>query len=123
MGTHLLRKKMARAVRRGKQRTLQLYRGTKAGRLLTAAEVKSLYVRRQYQGKGLGRVLMDNLLLKLKRMGYTRVVLDAVPPTKKAQELYELMGFEEIEPYFFNPTPGTKFYGLDLQSYALESNA
>lgn len=87
------------------------------------AEVKRLYVRRQYQGKGLGRVLMDNLLLKLKRIGYTRVVLDAVPPTKKAQELYELMGFEEIEPYFFNPTPGTKFYGLDLQSYALESNA
>ncbi|MFE8073479.1 GNAT family N-acetyltransferase [Marinobacteraceae bacterium S3BR75-40.1] len=87
------------------------------------AEVKRLYVRQQYQGKGLGRLLMDNLLLKLKKMGYTRVVLDAVPPTKKAQELYELMGFVEIEPYFFNPTPGTKFYAFDLQSHALESNA
>lgn len=87
------------------------------------AEVKRLYVRRQYQGKGIGRLLMDNLLLKLKQLGYTRVVLDAVPPTKKAQELYELMGFEEIEPYFFNPTPGTKFYAFDLQGYALEGNA
>ncbi len=49
------------------------------------AEVKRLYVRRQYQGNGLGRRLMDNLLVKLKGLGgYTRVVLDAVPPTKKS---------------------------------------
>jgi GNAT superfamily N-acetyltransferase len=87
------------------------------------AEVKRLYVRRQYQGNGLGRRLMDNLLVKLKGLGYTRVVLDAVPPTKKAHELYELMGFREIEPYFFNPTPDTKFYAFDLQGHALESNA
>jgi len=87
------------------------------------AEVKRLYVRREYQGNGLGRRLMNNLLVKLKSLGYTRAVLDAVPPTKKAQELYELMGFREIEPYFFNPTPDTKFYAFDLQSQALESNA
>lgn len=87
------------------------------------AEVKRLYVRQSYQGKGLGRRLMDNLLNKLKRLGYTRVVLDAVPPTQKAQELYELMGFEEIEPYFFNPTPGTRFYAFDLQSHVLEPGA
>lgn len=87
------------------------------------AEVKRLYVRRPYQGKGFGRRLMDNLLFKLKRMGYSRVVLDAVPPTMKAQELYELMGFREIEPYFFNPTPGTKFYEFDLRSQDLESNS
>ena len=87
------------------------------------AEVKRLYVRSQYQGNGLGRRLMDNLLVKLKGLGYTRVVLDAVPPTKKAQELYELMGFREIEPYFFNPTPDTKFYAFDLRNLPLESNA
>lgn len=87
------------------------------------AEVKRLYVRRQYQGNGLGRRLMDNLLVKLKALGYTRVVLDAVPPTKKAQELYELMGFREIEAYFFNPTPGTKFYAFDFQHHASERTA
>lgn len=87
------------------------------------AEVKRLYVRRCCQGRGLGRQLMENLLLKLKKLGYSRVVLDAVPPTKKAQELYELMGFREIEPYFANPTPGTKFYAFDLRHDAMETSA
>ncbi|WP_211218138.1 GNAT family N-acetyltransferase [Marinobacter daepoensis] len=86
------------------------------------AEVKRLYVRREYQGRGLGRQLMDNLLIKLKSLGYIRVVLDAVPPTKKAQELYELMGFRETEPYFFNPTPDTKFFEFDLLGSCPESN-
>ncbi|MDX1757396.1 MAG: GNAT family N-acetyltransferase [Marinobacter sp.] len=79
------------------------------------AEIKRLYVRQGYQGMGLGRQLMENLLSKLKSLGYRRVVLDAVPPTTKARLLYERMGFTEIEPYFHNPVPGTKFYGIGLE--------
>lgn len=78
------------------------------------AEVKRLYVRPDQQGSGIGWLLMENLVLKLKGLGYDRLVLDAVPPTRKAQALYEKMGFTEIEPYFHNPVPGTKFYAFDV---------
>lgn len=79
------------------------------------AEVKRLYVRPEYRGIGLGKVLIDNLLKKLINLGYKKAVLDAVPPTVHAKLLYENMGFYEIEPYFNNPTPNTKFYCFDLK--------
>lgn len=87
------------------------------------AEVKRLYVRPGQQGKGIGWSLMNNLLRKLKGLGYYRLVLDAVPPTRKAQVLYERMGFTEIEPYFPNPVPDTKFYAFDLRNHAVEQGA
>ncbi|MBL3558144.1 MULTISPECIES: GNAT family N-acetyltransferase [Marinobacter] len=87
------------------------------------AEVKRLYVRPDQQGKGIGRSLMENLFLKLKSLGYSRLVLDAVPPTRKAQALYERMGFTEIEPYFHNPVPETKFYAFDLRHQAVDQGA
>ncbi|UAW98569.1 GNAT family N-acetyltransferase [Halopseudomonas nanhaiensis] len=80
------------------------------------AEVKRLYVRPQYQGLALGRALMNSMLDKLASLGYRRVVLDAVPPTVHAQSLYVSMGFHEIDPYFDNPTPDTKFYGIELNA-------
>jgi ribosomal protein S18 acetylase RimI-like enzyme len=82
------------------------------------AEVKRLYVRPRFQGKGLGLALMENLLARLRELGYRRAVLDAVPPTKNAQLLYEAMGFYEIPPYFANPTPDTRFYAFDLHADA-----
>jgi len=78
------------------------------------AEVKRLYVRKQFLGNKLGAALMENLLKDLKILGYDRAVLDAVPPTLQAQKLYKSLGFYEIEPYFDNPVKGTRFYSIDL---------
>lgn len=87
------------------------------------AEVKRLYVRPEYQGLALGRALMNNLLKKLTYIGYKKVVLDAVPPTVHAKLLYESMGFYEIEAYFNNPTPNTKFYCINLSEFHELENA
>jgi len=87
------------------------------------AEVKRLYVRPEYQGLALGKTLMNNLLEKLAGLGYKKVVLDAVPPTVHAKLLYESMGFYEIEPYFNNPTPNTKFYCFNLSELQSSINA
>lgn len=78
------------------------------------AEVKRLFVRPRYRGMGLARALMENLVQRLALMGYEKVILDAVPPTRNAQKLYESMGFQQIEPYNANPIPGTKYYGMSL---------
>lgn len=66
---------------------------------------------------------MDNLLARLRGLGYQRVVLDAVPPTQNAQLLYEAMGFYEIPPYFVNPTPNTRFYAFNLHDDAGKARA
>ncbi|GAB1266390.1 GNAT family N-acetyltransferase [Aurantivibrio infirmus] len=77
-------------------------------------EVKRLYVRDAYKGLGLGKLLMENLLNRLRNLNYERVVLDAVPPTHFAQGLYKAMGFYEISPHSNNPVAGTKFFQFNL---------
>jgi putative acetyltransferase len=40
--------------------------------------------------------------------------LDTVPQMKEARRLYRSLGFREIEPYRFNPIPGTAFMEIAL---------
>lgn len=79
------------------------------------AEVKRLYVRPAFRGQELGRRLMTELVLRARRLGFERLILDAVPQTVVAQQLYEAMGFTETAPYYPNPVPGTRFFELRLQ--------
>ena len=59
--------------------------------------LRKLYVRRSFQGERLGRKLMENLFLKIRELGYQRVVLVEVATAKKPQKLYEATGVYEIE--------------------------
>lgn len=80
----------------------------------STAEVKRLYVRPGYRGQQLGEKLIAGLIERATALAYERLILDAVPQTHFAQQLYRKLGFEEIPPYYANPVPGTRFFGLAL---------
>ncbi len=77
-------------------------------------EMKRLYVRPEARGQRLGRRLVERICAEARKAGYERICLDTLPMMVSAQSLYESLGFVSIEPYVFNPIPGTKFLALDL---------
>ena len=83
----------------------------------STAEVKRLYVRPAFRGLRLGEKLVAALMVRARQLGYERLILDAVPQTRVAQALYRTIGFQEIEPYYANPVPGTKFFALQLHQH------
>lgn len=80
------------------------------------AEVKRLYVRPRFRGQSLGERLGDAVVGQARTLGFSRLILDAVPPTTVAQQLYERLGFSETAPYYANPLPGTRFFALELDA-------
>jgi ribosomal protein S18 acetylase RimI-like enzyme len=78
-------------------------------------EMKRLYLRPQFRGKGLGRVLADRIIGEARRIGYRRMRLDTVEPVMKdAVGMYRRIGFREISPYCANPVAGALYMELLL---------
>ena len=78
-------------------------------------EMKRLYVRPEFRGKGVGRALADRILSEAREIGYERIRLDTVEPKMKdAVAMYRRMGFREIPPYCVNPMEGTLYMELEL---------
>jgi putative acetyltransferase len=80
-----------------------------------AAEMKRLFVRPAFRGKGIARKLVYEILRMARGQGYDYVVLDTLNTMKEAQALYLLIGFRDIEPYYANPIEGARYMLLDLR--------
>jgi putative acetyltransferase len=78
-------------------------------------EMKRVYLRPTWRGRGLGRALAEAIVESARRIGYRRIRLDTIPSLKPAIGLYRSMGFRVIAPYRAIPSACAFFMELKLE--------
>ncbi len=66
-------------------------------------EIKHLWIRPAWQGRGLGRALLNELEKRAIALGATEFVLDTNASLETAGHLYKSSGYSEIEAFNDNP--------------------
>lgn len=78
-------------------------------------EMKRLFVRPEFHGRGIGRLLAQAIIDEARAAGYESMRLDTVPSMQPALGLYASLGFRDIDPYTDNPIEGARFMELRLR--------
>ena len=66
---------------------------------MSIGEIKRMYIRPEYRGKGFGKVLLQQILKKAKEFGLSTVRLETGKFMTTAQYIYAKAGFREIDEY------------------------
>ena len=77
-------------------------------------EMKRLFVKTEFRGLGIGKMLANKLMEEAKNKGYSTIKLDTLRRLKSANYLYVSMGFRETLPYNFNPEPDIVYFVNEL---------
>lgn len=79
-----------------------------------AGEVKRLYVRPAWRGRGVGDRLTRGVIEVAREIGYRRLLLDTLDHMQAARSLYARAGFRETGAYYHNPLPGAVYMQREL---------
>lgn len=79
-----------------------------------SCEMKRLYVRPAFGGRGLGGALVDRIIADAQEIGYSHMLLDTFPFLSRAIGMYQKRGFYEIERYNDSPMAAAIYMRLDL---------
>ena len=82
----------------------------------TICEMKRFFVRPQFRGKGIGRLLAKAIIKKAKDIGYIKMRLDTHNSFKPAIAIYKNLGFKETGAYYENPMLDISYWELDLRN-------
>ncbi|UTW55107.1 GNAT family N-acetyltransferase [Kordiimonas sp. SCSIO 12610] len=77
-------------------------------------EMKRLFVYPHVQRSGAGEALSIRLIAEAKKAGYQKMLLDSLRRLEPAVALYKKLGFQEVEPYNFNPEDDVVYMELLL---------
>jgi GNAT superfamily N-acetyltransferase len=77
------------------------------------AEIKRMRVEPAYQSKGIGGLILDDLIKKAKAAGYWRLILDTNEKMQVARHLYQNRGFREYKRRAFGDIM-IVYYTMDL---------
>ena len=77
-------------------------------------EMRRLFVRHQFRGKGVGKRLALAVIEAARDAGHRVMRLDVAPWMEEAIAMYRTMGFRPIEPYRSEFVTGTMFMELRL---------
>jgi len=79
-------------------------------------ELKRMYVRPDFRGRGVGRRLTGTILAEARGIGYATMKLDTLPVMLPAVRLYESLGFVRCAAYYDTPLTGTIFMECPLKT-------
>ena len=79
-------------------------------------EIKRLYIKPDYRGFGLGKLLTKKVLEYCIERGYIKVFLDTTSSMESAINIYKSLGFLETSPYYNNPLSNVIFFELNLDN-------
>ncbi len=77
-------------------------------------EMKRLFVREEFRGKGIGKILTDRIIVDAKAIGYRTMRLDTLQRMETARSLYKKLGFKIIPAYYNNPMEEVVYMELAL---------
>ncbi len=77
-------------------------------------EVHRLFVKVKYQGRGIGKKLMEKFFSEAQKIGYDTIKLYTLPKLQKAIDLYLSLGFAKIKTYRKNMYEETIFMKKEL---------
>jgi len=78
-------------------------------------ELKRMYVRPKFRGKGIARKLAKRAIVVAQDIGYSRMRLDTLSRLKEAVLLYDSLGFKKVRPYTVNPHEDAIYMELKLE--------